>query len=218
MLAEHPKGWQEKGECSLTNTCLFARLPACSTSEIPQEMLDDLISDLRPRFMPEHYNLLFHNCNTFSNELAQLLTGEGLPVSVRLVHTYPPGACISPWCIHTPLLFIGVRQSWVGWFFGREHMLIFSLACFLLPAPLPEACSCHISPVETQQLHAVPMSPAPVDNMPWHDATHSTQHLNASASLCYIVVGHSEPVHVIFLQCIHSTALLFLLHKHHRTT
>lgn len=44
------------------------------------DVLDDLLSDLAPRFRPQDYNLLFHNCNTFSNELVQLLTGESLPV------------------------------------------------------------------------------------------------------------------------------------------
>jgi hypothetical protein len=32
-----------------------------------------------PRFRPEDYNLLWHNCNHFSHEFCQLLTGEGLP-------------------------------------------------------------------------------------------------------------------------------------------
>jgi hypothetical protein len=51
-----------------------------SGSEVTPELVDDLLSDLQPRFRPQDYNLLFHNCNTFSNELVQLLTGESLPV------------------------------------------------------------------------------------------------------------------------------------------
>jgi hypothetical protein len=47
-------------------------------------VLDELLSDLAPRFRPQDYNLLFHNCNTFSNQLVQLLTGESLPVRVGL--------------------------------------------------------------------------------------------------------------------------------------
>lgn len=43
-------------------------------------MLEELLSDLVPRFRPQDYNLLWRNCNTFSNELVQLLTGEALPV------------------------------------------------------------------------------------------------------------------------------------------
>lgn len=44
-------------------------------------MVDDLVSDLQPSFRPQDYNLLFNNCNHFSHQLAQLLVGEGIPVS-----------------------------------------------------------------------------------------------------------------------------------------
>jgi hypothetical protein len=38
----------------------------------------------RPLRACQDYNLLFHNCNHFSNELVQLLTGESLPVRLLL--------------------------------------------------------------------------------------------------------------------------------------
>jgi hypothetical protein len=50
---------------------------------VTPDVLEELLSDLAPRFRPQDYNLLWHNCNTFSNELVQLLTGEALPVSFR---------------------------------------------------------------------------------------------------------------------------------------
>lgn len=58
-----------------------ARVLDFGESEVTQDVLEDLLEDLAPRFRPQDYNLLFHNCNTFSNELVQLLTGESLPVS-----------------------------------------------------------------------------------------------------------------------------------------
>jgi hypothetical protein len=58
-----------------------ARVLDFGDSEVTQDVLGDLLEDLAPRFRPQDYNLLFHNCNTFSNELVQLLTGESLPVS-----------------------------------------------------------------------------------------------------------------------------------------
>jgi hypothetical protein len=44
-------------------------------------MVEQLVADVQPRYRPQDYNLLFNNCNHFTNELGLLLTGEGLPVS-----------------------------------------------------------------------------------------------------------------------------------------
>ena len=49
------------------------------TTEVPPEMLDDLVDELRGRFPPEAYHILSNNCNHFTSELAQLLTGEEIP-------------------------------------------------------------------------------------------------------------------------------------------
>lgn len=50
------------------------------TTQVPNvvrvEYLQELASD---NFRPERYNLLRHNCNTFSNEFATFLTGSGIP-------------------------------------------------------------------------------------------------------------------------------------------
>ena len=50
-------------------------------TEVPPEMVQELLTDMEPRYRPQDYNLLFHNCNHFSNELCLLLCGEGIPVS-----------------------------------------------------------------------------------------------------------------------------------------
>lgn len=52
-------------------------------TEVPPEMVEGLVGDLRERFRPEHYNLLNWNCNHFTSEMAQLLTGEDIPDFVR---------------------------------------------------------------------------------------------------------------------------------------
>ncbi|WIA38347.1 hypothetical protein OEZ86_001681 [Tetradesmus obliquus] len=49
------------------------------TSEVDPAMLNELLADISPRFRPQDYSLLTHNCNHFSNELVQLLTGESVP-------------------------------------------------------------------------------------------------------------------------------------------
>lgn len=48
-------------------------------TEIPSEVRDELIRDLSARFTLDTYNLLNNNCNNFSNELATMLTGTGIP-------------------------------------------------------------------------------------------------------------------------------------------
>lgn len=42
-------------------------------------MRDELLADLAERYTPESYNLFRNNCNTFSDELAQLLCGVAIP-------------------------------------------------------------------------------------------------------------------------------------------
>ncbi|PAA71280.1 hypothetical protein BOX15_Mlig012558g1 [Macrostomum lignano] len=52
-------------------------------TEMPKEVLDELLADLsRDRFHGSRYNLLRHNCNNFSDELAQFLTGQGIPARI----------------------------------------------------------------------------------------------------------------------------------------
>lgn len=48
-------------------------------TQIPSDVRESLLIDLSPRFSPEAYSLFDHNCNTFSDEFAQLLTGKGIP-------------------------------------------------------------------------------------------------------------------------------------------
>lgn len=69
-------------------------------TEIPEDVLTDYLFDLSPQFTPETYNLLEHNCNNFSDELAQLLTGNSIPsyitnLPAEILET-PFGAQIKP--------------------------------------------------------------------------------------------------------------------------
>ncbi|SJX64644.1 uncharacterized protein SRS1_15460 [Sporisorium reilianum f. sp. reilianum] len=42
-----------------------------------------LLPDLRDRFRPQDYNLLSWNCNNFSQEVSQILTGADIPAHIR---------------------------------------------------------------------------------------------------------------------------------------
>ena len=51
-------------------------------TEIPEEMFMELLRDIAPRFTEATYNVLKHNCNNFTDEVAQVLLGEGIPADI----------------------------------------------------------------------------------------------------------------------------------------
>ncbi|CAG8711656.1 4369_t:CDS:2, partial [Acaulospora morrowiae] len=48
-------------------------------TEIPSDIFEEYISELREIFTAESYHLLDNNCNTFTNKVCQFLTGKSLP-------------------------------------------------------------------------------------------------------------------------------------------
>lgn len=48
-------------------------------TEIPQMCFHDFLNDNAARFSPDKYNLLTHNCNNFTDESCEFLTGSGIP-------------------------------------------------------------------------------------------------------------------------------------------
>jgi len=48
-------------------------------TEIPEEMFMELLRDISPRFTTQTYHVMTNNCNNFTNEVAELLLGEGIP-------------------------------------------------------------------------------------------------------------------------------------------
>ena len=48
-------------------------------THLPREVFEEFLMDIAPRFTMQTYNLLRHNCNNFSDEVAQFLVGEGIP-------------------------------------------------------------------------------------------------------------------------------------------
>jgi hypothetical protein len=49
------------------------------TTFLEEDIIEGLLIELSERFTPEAYSLFSNNCNTFSNELALLLTGNSIP-------------------------------------------------------------------------------------------------------------------------------------------
>lgn len=65
---------------------------------MPEEVFEEYLEEIRPRYTAETYNLLTHNCNNFSNEVVQFLVGASVPDYIlqlpNEVQSSPMGALI----------------------------------------------------------------------------------------------------------------------------
>lgn len=53
------------------------------TTNVPEQAFMDWLKSVEPtRFSPQHYNLLSHNCNTFTDEAARFLVGKAIPTKI----------------------------------------------------------------------------------------------------------------------------------------
>ena len=51
-------------------------------TEVPEEFANMFIEENRPRYTSDSYDLLNHNCNNFSNEFVEFLTGNSIPEKI----------------------------------------------------------------------------------------------------------------------------------------
>lgn len=69
-------------------------------THIPKEVFEEYLQEISPRYTAETYSLLKHNCNNFSNEVAQFLVGTDIPDYIlqlpNEVLSSPMGALILP--------------------------------------------------------------------------------------------------------------------------
>ncbi|KAL9228317.1 hypothetical protein vseg_003910 [Gypsophila vaccaria] len=55
------------------------RVVELGVTHIPQDVFEGYLEEISPRYTAETYSLLTHNCNNFSNEIAQFLVGATIP-------------------------------------------------------------------------------------------------------------------------------------------
>ena len=55
------------------------RVVELGVTHLPREVFEDYLRAIATRYTAETYRLLTHNCNNFSNEVAQFLVGAGIP-------------------------------------------------------------------------------------------------------------------------------------------
>ena len=51
-------------------------------TEVPEEIIDSYISENDDRYSEKTYDLLYHNCNNFSDELVFFLTSNHIPQEI----------------------------------------------------------------------------------------------------------------------------------------
>jgi hypothetical protein len=76
------------------------RVVDLGVTHLPREVFEDYLRDIAPRYTAETYRLMTHNCNNFSNEVAQFLVGAGIPEYIlslpQEVMSSPMGPLIMP--------------------------------------------------------------------------------------------------------------------------
>ncbi|XP_028346484.1 desumoylating isopeptidase 1 isoform X2 [Physeter macrocephalus] len=138
------------------------------STEVTEEIFLEYLSSLgESLFRGEAYNLFEHNCNTFSNEVAQFLTGRKIPSYITdlpsevlstpfgqalrplldSIQIQPPGGSTAP----APDLSAQGTQPWPE-HDGHRKLLLFSLL------PHIQAQLIALLPVVTSRPRAVPQS------------------------------------------------------------
>lgn len=55
------------------------RVVDLGVTHVPKEVFEEFLQEISPRYTAETYKLMSHNCNNFSNEIAQFLVGTSIP-------------------------------------------------------------------------------------------------------------------------------------------
>lgn len=70
------------------------------TTSIPKVLFEEFLQGLSPRYLPENYHVLDNNCNNFTDECSQFLTGSPIPKDIRELPSEftntPLGAMLRP--------------------------------------------------------------------------------------------------------------------------
>jgi len=76
------------------------RVVDLGVTHVPKDVFETYLEEIGPRYTAETYSLLTHNCNNFSNEVAQFLVGASIPDYIlnlpNEVMSSPMGALMLP--------------------------------------------------------------------------------------------------------------------------
>eukprot|EP00697_Spironema_sp_BW2_P008731 gnl/Spiro4/23414_TR11584_c0_g1_i1.p1 gnl/Spiro4/23414_TR11584_c0_g1~~gnl/Spiro4/23414_TR11584_c0_g1_i1.p1 ORF type:complete len:497 (+),score=69.76 gnl/Spiro4/23414_TR11584_c0_g1_i1:45-1535(+) len=92
-----------------------ARIVRLGTTDLTPDVFEDFLRDLSARFTPANYHLLRQNCNHFSNEVAQFLTGQSIPSDIielpNEIFNSPGGRMLQPYLDQMDNLLRGQHPS-----------------------------------------------------------------------------------------------------------
>lgn len=84
------------------------RVVDLGVTHVPKDVFEMYLEEIGPRYTAETYSLLTHNCNNFSNEVAQFLVGGSVPEYIlnlpNEVMSSPMGALMCKSFLSTYLL------------------------------------------------------------------------------------------------------------------
>ena len=52
------------------------------STEIPEEIFMELLQDISHKYTMQTYDVFKHNCNNFTDEVANLILGTGIPADI----------------------------------------------------------------------------------------------------------------------------------------
>ena len=99
-------------------------------THVPQDVFEIYLQEINPRYTAETYNLLKHNCNNFSNEVAQFLVGTTIPEYILELPNE---------IINSPMGALICKISFLTHLFRSSLSLSLSLSFSLSPS-LPPLC------------------------------------------------------------------------------
>lgn len=85
-------------------------------THVPKDVFEMYLQEISPQYTAESYNLLKHNCNNFSNEVAQFLVGATIPDYILNLPNEVMNSPMSPLICKLPIS-IHIRHIGFPFFF-----------------------------------------------------------------------------------------------------
>ncbi|WOL07099.1 desumoylating isopeptidase 1 [Canna indica] len=99
------------------------RVVELGVTHVPKEVFEEYLQEISPRYTAETYSILSHNCNNFSNEVAQFLVGTTIPDYILQLPNE---------VMNSPMAALLGKMSLLYFFFSRIYIYIIFIRTFSL--------------------------------------------------------------------------------------
>lgn len=111
------------------------RVVDLGVTHVPQDVFELYLQEISPRYTEESYSLLTHNCNNFSNEVAQFLVGATIPDYIlnlpNEVMNSPGGALFCKSIIFTKFMNVWILFLTSVCKIGIPFLLLYNFSGFI---------------------------------------------------------------------------------------